>query len=205
MYCVIFGDIIRSRTKEKNEIDKDVDYVEEVLEQINTKYQANIFAPFECVRGDAFEGILFSQQDIPGILQDIIKLCWNGRRIALRISAVMDELTKADLDTEQANCPAFIKAINAIDEMRADKSEHWFQVRIITNTIAQPLIDGILSLLSELTGRWTEKQRELVWAMSNYTSQTKLVSDRKVPASVVSRQLKAAGFKAYEKAWNYCI
>ena len=175
MYCVIVGDIIHSKSLDFNQREYDTAAIEAILERINSKYQNNIMASFGIVRGDAFEGVLFSQQYVPEILQDIIRSCWKERHIKVRISAVVGELSSVSSDRNKADGPAFHKAIQEIEDMRAEKSDHWFQVSMLTNTIAQPLIDGLLSLLTALTKEWTEKQRELVWAMSDVSNQKNLV------------------------------
>ena len=203
MFCVIVGDIIRSRSLNPDSREQVTANFEEILEQINKKYQDNIMTNFGIVRGDAFEGVLFSQQDIPGIVQDIIKLFWRKLQIKVRICAVVDELSTINTNRDKSDGPAFHKAIQEIDRMRASKSDHWFQVSIITNTIAQPLIDSILLFLATLTEGWTEKQRETVWAMSDYSNLQVLVS-RKIGVSTptVSKQLKSANYDAYSKAWS---
>lgn len=203
MYSVIVGDIIQSRSLGVSDRRKTTVIFDEILEQINKKYQSNIMSSFGIVRGDGFEGVILSQQDIPGIVQDIIKLCWEKGRIKLRICAVVGELSEINLKRDKSDGPAFHKAVQEIDKMKADKSEHWFQVSIITNTIAQPLINSILVLLSTLTEGWTEKQTETVWAMSDHSNKQKLVSQKmNVSLSTVSKHLKSANYAAYNKAWS---
>ena len=202
MFCVIVGDIIRSRSLNTDSREQVTAYFEGILEQINKKYQDNIMTNFGIVRGDAFEGVLFSQQDIPGIVQDIIKLFWRKLQIKVRICAVVDELSTINTNRDKADGPAFHKAIQEIDRMRANKSDHWFQVSIITNTIVQPLIDSILRFLATLTEDWTEKQKEIVWAMSDYSNLQILVSrNMGVSTPTVSKQLKSANYEVYSKAW----
>ena len=203
MYSVIVGDIIQSRSLGVSDRRKTTVIFDEILEQINKKYQSNIMSSFGIVRGDGFEGVILSQQDIPGIVQDIIKMCWEKGRIKLRICAVVGELSEINLKRDKSDGPAFHKAVQEIDKMKADKSEHWFQVSIITNTIAQPLINSILVLLSTLTEGWTEKQTETVWAMSDHSNKQKLVSQKmNVSLSTVSKHLKSANYAAYNKAWS---
>lgn len=203
MFCVIMGDIIQSRLLDNTERRIATGKLNMILEQINMKYQANIMASFGIVRGDAFEGVILSQQDIPGIVQDIIKLCWEKGRIKLRICAVVGELSEIDSDRDKSDGPAFHKAVQEIERMRANKSDHWFQVSIITNTIAQPLIDSLLVLLGALTEGWTEKQTGTVWAMSDHSNQQKLVGQKmNVSLPTVSRHLKSANYAAYNKAWS---
>lgn len=203
MYYVIFGDIIHSQAvNEYAEKEENTNYIRALMDQINTKYQNSIMAPFDIVRGDAFEGVLLSQQDILNIIREIIRSCWENRKIPLRISAVAGELTKVSFDTDEADGPAFYEAMQEIKKLQAEKSNHWFQVSIVINTIAQPLIDGLLSLMAELTARWTDKQRKLVWAKTDLSSNIATSQKIQASASVVSRQLKAAGFKTYVKAWK---
>lgn len=202
MYCVIMGDIIHSKTLDFQERHADTIAIEKILNRINVKYIDQVLAQFGIVRGDAFEGILFSQQYAPQIIQDIIKSFYKERGLTVRISAVMDELSVVSADRNKADGPAFHKASYEIEEMKKIGSDHWFQICIQTKTIAQPLVASLMSLLAAITKEWTEKQRDIVWAMSDYSDDVSLVGKRlQIAKSVVKKQLKSAYFDAYRKAW----
>ena len=202
MYCVIAGDIIRSK-----ELEKEVRYestlaINQVLEQINLKYEKYILANFGIVRGDGFEGVLFSQQSAPRIVFDIIRLLYN-EGVKVRISAVLDELTVISSNRNRADGQAFYTALNEIEKLRKKKSAHWFQVSFQTGTIAQPIVNSLMELLESLTFEWTDRQTEIVWNMIECSSQQSLVAQKLgVATSVIHKQLKAAHYDAFIHTWS---
>lgn len=209
MYCVIIGDIIHSKELKEEQRNESSDVISQVLDKINIRYKSNILADFGIVRGDGFEGVLFSQQYAPQIIQEIIKsLYMEG--IKVRISAVMDELTIVSANRNKADGMAFHRALEKIDELREKKSDHWFQVAMETNSIAQPLVDSIMQLLEAMTLKWTDKQTEIVWNMMECSNQQSLVSRKlNISKSLVNRQVKATQYDVYSNAWenleNYLI
>lgn len=203
MYCVIVGDIIQSKSLDLQTTIESRTKINRILEIINNKYAGSILANFGLVRGDAFEGVLFSQQYAPKIMLDIIKSVYMEQQIRVRLSAVMDDLSIVSSNRNDADGKAFHIAVQKIDELRQNKSDHWFQVSMVTNTIAQPLVDGLLSLITALTKEWTEKQANVVWAMMECSNQQNLVSKKlDVAPSVVNKQLKAAQYEAFHEAWS---
>lgn len=178
MYCVIVGDIIRSKSLNFETREDDTSAIERIMEQINAKYVESIMASLGIVRGDAFEGVLFSQQYAPKIIQELIRAFYEERHLKIRVSAVRDELSSVSTDRNKSDGPAFYRAIQEIEKMKDENSDHWFQVSIITNTIAQPLVDSIMQLLATITKKWTEKQREIVWTMSDVTDQQNLAGKK---------------------------
>ncbi|MDF2543758.1 MAG: hypothetical protein K0S47_3476 [Herbinix sp.] len=202
MYCVIVGDIINSKKIDIENLDEINNSIKEILNYINTTYMDSILADFGLVRGDAFEGVLLTHYQMPKIINEIIKSFYKIQQTKVRICVVLDELTAISTDRNEANGPAFYKATDCIAKMKAEKSEHWFQVSILTTSFAQPLLDGILSLISSITNGWTDRQREIVWSVEELSEQQNLVSKKfNISTSVVNKQLKAANYYAYRKAW----
>jgi tetratricopeptide (TPR) repeat protein len=203
MYCVVLGDIINSKQINAENVDEVTSSIKETLNYINTTYMDSILADFGLVRGDAFEGVLLTHYQIPMIINEIIKGLYRIQQTRVRICIVIDELTSISTDRNEANGPAFYKASEAIERMKAVKNNHWFQVSIITSSYAQPLLNGILSLISSITKEWTDRQREIVWAVEELSEQQSLVSKKfGISPSVVNKQLKAANYHAYRKAWQ---
>lgn len=202
MYCVIAGDIIHSKMLEKQARYESTLAISQILEQINLKYKKNILANFGIVRGDGFEGVLFSQQNAPKIVFDIIRLLYN-EGVKVRISAVMDDLTVISSNRNRADGQAFYTALDEIEELRKKKSTHWFQVSFRTGTIAQPLVNSMMELLEALTLEWTDRQTEIVWNMIECSGQQSLVAQKlDVANSVIHKQLKAAHYESFIHAWN---
>lgn len=202
MYCVIVGDIIDSKKIDTEVIDEINYAVKETLSYINTVYFDSILADFGMVRGDAFEGVLLTPYQVPQIINELIKAFYRAEKTKVRISVVLGELTTVSTDRNEANGPAFHKALDTLAKMKMKKSDHWFQVSIQVHSSAQPLLDSMMELISVLTENWTDRQREIVWAMEDLSEQQSLVSNKfGVSSPVINKQLKAAKYYAYRGAW----
>ena len=202
MYCVIVGDIIRSKSLDLERRNESTDAITRVLDQINSKYENSILANFGIVRGDAFEGVLFSQQIAPKIIQEIIMGLYE-EDVRVRICAAVGELSVVSAERNKADGPAFYCALNRIEELRKADSDHWFQVSMLIDSMAQPLVDGLLQILTALTKDWTQKQATVVWTMIRCENKQSLVSKKLgIKPPVVSRHLKAAQYDAYQAAWT---
>ena len=203
MYCVLIGDIIKSKEIAPDVRVRVLNAAKDAFDRINTKYSSSLMAPFGMVRGDAFEGVLLSQSHAPKIIQEIIKAFYRVEKTCVRISLAIDQLTTIGSDRNEVDGPAFYKALENLETLKKRDSNHWLQVAFETNSLAQPIIESQLRLLSTLTGRWTDNQREIVWSMEAHSMQQKLVSNAlgKVQ-SVVDKQLKAANYEEYISAWE---
>lgn len=203
MYCVIVGDIIHS-TKIDPGIRKMVTTaLQDTFDRINTDHIGSLMATFGMVRGDAFVGIVLSQCHAPNIVQDIIKAAYNVERTKMRVSVALGQLTIISDDRNIVDGPALHTAFSNLEKLKQRKSDHWLQVVFDMGSLSQPLIDGHFALMTALTKDWTDKQHEVVWAMEKYSGRQNVVGKMlSIPPSVVSKQLKAANYKAYRKAWE---
>lgn len=202
MYCAIIGDMIRSKELEPAAREAATAAIKDTLNYINTKYMDTIFASFGLVKGDAFEGVLFSQEQAPKIIQEIVKSLYRANKTKVRISVARDTLTVVSSDSNEADGPAFHTAAQKMEDLKKSKSEHWLQIAFSTNTTAQPVIDSVTRLLAALTEDWTDRQRETVWAMEEHSEMQNLVSKKlNVSPSVVNKHLKAAHYETYRQAW----
>lgn len=203
VYCVIVGDIIKSREIDADTREKLLWAAKDVFDRINTEYISSLMATFGMVRGDAFEGILLTQYQAPAIVQEIIKAFYHVEKTTVRVSVVMGQLATTGIDRNEADGPAFHKALADLEEMKDRKSDHWLQVSFDTNSLAQPIIESQLRLLTALTEGWTDRQREIAWEMESRSMQQKLVGKSLgISSSVVNKQLKAANYEAYRLAWK---
>ena len=203
MYCVIMGDIINSRELGDDTRQDVKRAAQAAFDTINTKYMSSIMADFGMVRGDAFEGVILTQSYAPQIVQDIIKAFYSAKKTTVRISVVLGELSVTDSDRNKTDGPAFYRALEKLEEIRKRNSTHWLQVHFDIGNLAQGLVDGQLALLAALTEGWTEKQREIVWAMESHDNYQKAVAHKlKITAPAVTKQLKATKYEAYRMAWD---
>jgi len=223
MYCIVLGDIIKSRKIDKNSsisMETVIHEIEKIFNRINTKYLGSLMAPFGMVRGDAFEGVLLTQHYAPQIVQDIIKALYRLEKTTIRISVVLDELSVTSSDHNKTYGPAYEKALAALDKMKEHKSEHWLQVFFDVGSLGQSLVDSQFALLAALTEGWTDNQREAVWAMETLedyqknasiqldavptisSKQLEFVSEQTgTSPPVIKKQLKATHYNVYRQAW----
>jgi len=197
------GDIINSRELSDDTRQNVKRAAQAAFDSINTKYMDSMMADFGMVRGDAFEGVILTQSYAPQIVQDIIKAFYSAEKTTVRISVVLGELSVTDGDRNKTDGPAFYRALERLAEIKKRNSSHWLQVHFDIGNLAQGLVDGQLALLAALTQGWTDKQREIVWAMENHDNYQKAVARKlKTTAPVVNKQLKAASYEAYRMAWD---
>jgi len=197
------GDIINSRELSDDTRQNVKRAAQAAFDIINTKYMDSIMANFGMVRGDAFEGVILTQSYAPQIVQDIIKAFYSVEKTTVRISVVLGELTVTDGDRNKTDGPAFYRALERLDKIKKKNSSHWLQVHFDIGNLAQGLVDGQMALLAALTEGWTDKQRDIVWAMESHDNYQKAVARKlNVTAPVVNKQLKAANYDAYRMVWD---
>jgi len=196
------GDIVQSKPLIEGSKGLAAKQIKAVLDSINVKYADYMLAVFGLVRGDAFEGILYTQRYAPQIILEIIKSVYKIDKTVVRFSVVMDALTVVSSDRNMANGPAFYSASEQIEKLRKQRSDHWLQVSFISNTIAQGMVESIIGLLTALTTRWTDRQREIAWAMDEYGQQATVSKKLDITPAAVSKQLKALNYNEYSLAWK---
>ena len=208
MYCVIMGDIINSKEMDDETIKAVTTAAKNIFDIINTDYYKYIVAPFGIVRGDAFEGVLLSPVLAPDIVQKVIKAFYKVKETKVRISVSVDNLSIVSSDRNESNGPAFHKAVEVIKNLKKIKSNHWFQVSFFSNSTFQPIIERRFLLLSGITQKWTDEQRQIVWAMqdyfgSDYFGAVFFASEKtEFAVSVIKKQLTAANYEEYKSIWD---
>lgn len=203
MYCVIMGDIVKSKNLDSISYDRLICAAKEAFARVNDKYKENIMASFGLVRGDAFEGVLYTQDNATQIVQDIIKAFYRADKTTIRICAVLGELTMTSSNRNETNGPAFHRALDILGEMKKSGNKNWMQVSFEIGAFGKSLVNSNLALLSALTERWTDRQREIVWATEENDGIRKTISKMfGIMPPVVSRHLKIAKYDIYRQAWN---
>ena len=215
MYCVIMGDIINSRSLDDEVREKVTQAAKIAFDRINSRYRGSFLANFGLVRGDSFEGILLAQHHAPQIMQDIIKTFYHIEKTMVRISVVMGQLTVTSPERNEVDGPAFIDVQAALAKIKERGSKHWMQVSFDIGTLGKSLISSQLGLITALTERWTDKQREICWTAEEiegheaYPKETKKQELYKLVAkkldstpAVIKKQMIAASYEAYRQGWD---
>ncbi|MCL1919002.1 MAG: SatD family protein [Peptococcaceae bacterium] len=202
MYCVMTGDIVNSKKIDPLERGKMEQAFLKTFNRINTLYQEDIFVRFTTIRGDTFEGVLLSSRHAPQIALEIIE---NLYPHIIRIGIVLGSLTNVrdSSDVGSIDGPAFHTANDILGKMKKRGGDGWLHVAIQTPSQAQPIVDSLLALLSAHTRSWTDRQRQLVWAMERYADQQKIVAQKfSISPAAISKQLKAVDYTAYKQTWT---
>lgn len=203
MYCVVVGDIVNSKELDPDTRKDVTDALQRTFDRINTDYLGSLMTTFGMVRGDAFEGVMLAQYHAPQIVQDLIKSVYRINKTKVRISVAMGTLTVTSEDRNVVDGPAFHKAFENLEEIKKRESEHWLQVHFEIGSFAQALVNSQIALLTALTEKWTDRQRETVWAMERHGGRRKVVGRLLgITTAVVDKHLKAANYEAYRQAWE---
>jgi len=210
------GDIINSRSLAPEVREKVTQAAKNTFDRINTKYRGSFLADFGLVRGDSFEGVLLSPYYAPQIMMDIVKAFYNVEKTLVRISAVMGQLTITSSDRNEVDGPVFENVMGALAELKERESTHWMQISFDIGTLGQSLINSQIELITTLTERWTDKQREICWVAEEIEEQEaypkdtakkqdlyKLVANKLGSTSaVIKKQLNAASYDVYRQGWD---
>ena len=167
-YIAIIGDIKNSRKIDNR---KEVQTkLNGVLDEINQTYCEEIAAGFLITLGDEFQGLLLNGKSVMKMIQKIEKSMYP---IELRYGIGIGTIT-TDINAEMAlgaDGPAFYKARNAIDCLKANENKKCTalsDIRIESEDGSfhqNLLLNTIFELLKSVKDQWTDRQREIIWDM----------------------------------------
>jgi len=177
--------------------------MQNIFDRINTDHIGSLMASFGMIRGNTFAGVILAQFHAPQIMQNIIKAAYSIEGTALCISVALGQLTVTSHNRNEIDGPAFHAAFDNLEKLKKHKSNHWLQIVFATGQPVQPLVGSNVALLAAITEGWTDKQREIVWAMERYGQRQNIVGKMLgIKPSVISKQLKAANHEVYRRAWD---
>ena len=202
MYCIIVGEIVNASKLAPDVRKKLASTMQNTFDRINTDYISSLMSSFGMVRGDGFQGVMLAQHHAPQIIQDIIQAAYGVEKTTVRISVAHGALTVTGDDRNMIDGPAVHAALANLEKLKKRESPHWLTVAFDVGMLAQALVDSQIALMTALTEGWTDKQREIVWLVEKYDGRQKAAGKKlDIPASVVSKQLRAANYEAYRQAW----
>ncbi|MCI8599255.1 MAG: hypothetical protein HFJ10_12595 [Lachnospiraceae bacterium] len=201
-FIAIIGDIRNSRELElRKEIQ---DRLKKTLEEINIKYKKNIQSKFVITLGDEFQGLLLEGEKLLHVIQYIRMKLYP---VEVRFGIGVGEIT-TDINTEMAlgaDGPAYYRARDAIEIMKANEKKNRTvesDIRLENDNMNQKmLINTIFELIRVIEQNWTERQREIIWNLSQYQDGQQKTADRiGITQSAVHKALTKGNYYVYEKA-----
>jgi hypothetical protein len=203
-YIAIIGDIKNSRKIDNR---KEVQTkLNGVLDEINQTYCEEIAAGFLITLGDEFQGLLLNGKSVMKMIQKIEKSMYP---IELRYGIGIGTIT-TDINAEMAlgaDGPAFYKARNAIDCLKANENKKCTalsDIRIESEDGSfhqNLLINTIFELLKSVKDQWTDRQREIIWDMLEHQNGKNHAAERLgISQPTVQKGLAKGNYYIYKNA-----
>lgn len=196
-YCVITLDLVNSRQlRQRSEVQEEL---KEVLRTINEKYKDCLQAPFAFTLGDEVQGVLTELSKSYELIREFQRLTANHHfyggigygDIATRLSERSGEM----------DGPAFHFARAAIDAAKKDLGRsrienhpnrfsllvrYAFPVEDFTQ-----IVNHYLQMLELLKFGLTEKQREVYWLLSDFSTYSEVAHHLRQSKSAITQKIQA--------------
>ncbi len=205
-YVAIIGDIIDSKKMaDRKAIQKKF---KSVLTDINTKYAEDIAAKFTITLGDEFQGLLENRNNIFQIVSEIeMAMIPVEFRFGVGIGAIDTDI---NLDNSlEIDGPAYHRARKMIKEIESRESqytERQSNIMIcseIENAEIDELLNSILSVCTALKSKWTERQKEIIYAyLTSDENQYKAADILNIGQPSVNKALRNSRYYTYKSAIN---
>lgn len=205
-YVAIIGDIVGSRKlADRNIIQQKL---KKVLGDINDKYSEDIASKFTITLGDEFQGLLKNRNSIMKIICDIEMAMTSIQiRFGIGIGTISTELNFNN--SSEIDGPVYHRArkmIKEVEEKESQYAESYSNVLICSgedNLEIDELINSILSVCTALKSKWTERQKEIIYAyLTNDENQYKAANILNIGQPSVNKALRIAKFYTYKSAMD---
>lgn len=203
-YVAVIGDIIQSKKLEnRNESQKKL---YDILTSINEKYASDIASKFMITLGDEFQGLLGCGENAMNIISEIeIKMY----PIKIRFGIGLGEITTS-INREiplGADGPAYHNARSMIERLKSmeRKAKSSYSDMMIAsqgdNATVDMLLNSILSLCSTIKKKWSQRQREIVFAhIESADNQNRTAEKLGIKQSSVNKGLSNAAYYTYKNS-----
>lgn len=205
MYCAVIGDIIRSKEIKKRLAIQDK--LEKTLNDINREYGDCIASNFAITLGDEFQGLLNDTGNLMSIVETIkFELYPVKIRFGIGIGQIYTKIDR--YFPIGADGPAYHNARKMIEEIKKLERRKMrynadIKIGLGDNLSSERLINVSLSLCSFIEGKWTKRQREIIYEfLMNESNQSAIAKKYGVSQSTIQRSLKSSGFYNYLYARN---
>ncbi len=203
-YVAIIGDIVDSKKIDDRKVIQQK--FKKVLADINVKYSEDIASKFTITLGDGFQGLLKSRKNIMKIICEIEMAM---TPIELRFGIGIGNIsTDINLDnSSEIDGSAYHRARKMIKEIESKKfqyTERHSSIMICSeenNIEIDELLNSILSVCTALKSKWTDRQKEIIYAyLSNDENQYKTADILNIGQPSVNKALSKARFYSYKSA-----
>lgn len=203
-YIAIIGDIKNSKQLEsRNEVQNNL---QNILKEINIKYEDDIASKFVITLGDEFQGLLSNGKNVMGIIEEIRR---NLYPVEIRCGIGIGKMATT-INPEMAlgaDGPAYYKAREAVEKLKenekkskttaADIRLEWGEEK----KDQESLINTVFELTCVIEKSWTDRQREIIWDMQKHDDgQTNAAKRLGIAQPTVQKALVKGHYYIYAKA-----
>lgn len=203
-YAVIIGDIKQSRKIQHRK--KVQDQFNDVLRRINEKYAEDIASEFMITLGDGFQGLLKNHS---AILPIIFEIEMAMSPVELRFGIGLGEISTSiqHQNSMEMDGPAYHRARQMIERIEVTENQY---AKNETNIMlysgeeyrnTDQLLNTVFSLASALKDKWSERQREIIYAYYLHgENQYQAAEALGIAQSSVNKALNTAKYYTYKAA-----
>jgi hypothetical protein len=198
----VLGDVVRSRRLEPKERSEVQRAFEQLLAQINRRYDRSILGAFLMTLGDEFQGLLEQPDALPDIVQDIREKLPTLRLRIVVSRGVLTTDVKPKAVALGTDGPAWHEARKVLDHWRGAKRDGVAFVGFADDDV---ILNGLSGLL---TYHWTHleaSQREIVIALRHHQGLRKeAAAEMSISQQALSNRAQSAGWREYEAGMTAC-
>jgi hypothetical protein len=198
----VLGDIVRSKRLDSRERSEAQALLEQLMTDINRRYEPSILGDFLITLGDEFQGLLQEPSMVPDIVQDLREKFPTVRfRIVVSRGDLTTELKpkRVALGTDG---PAWHVARKVLEQWRSAKRDGVAFVGFGNDDV---VLNGISGLL---THHWTHleaSQREIIDALRHHRGLRKeAAAEMSISQQALSNRAQTAGWREYEAGMLAC-
>lgn len=203
-YIAIIGDIKKSKQiNDRRTVQMELI---SILSEINQRYSDDLASRFMITLGDEFQGLLNHGDNIMNIIYEIESKMYP---VEIRFGIGVGEIT-TDIDAEfplGADGPAYYNARYAIELLKSSEKRNKVAKSNILirlneeNEVSENMLNTILSLLTVIKNKWSDRQREVVNDyISHRDSQVKVANRLGITQSSVQKNLSNADYYSFKEA-----
>ena len=189
-YYLLIGDVVDSRNIRNRE--EFQERLRELLEDINQKFEDEIYAQFKILKGvDEFGGVLKEPSNIYEIIKKIHENILPKKvRSVLAKGGIDVSLEKKDV--EYMDGPVFHRANELMEDLK--KSKFYFQLEV-SDELIDSAIFGQINALMLLKNEWTEKQLSVIKKYQKLGTQNKVANEMGITPQAISKSLDRSNYK----------
>lgn len=203
-FAAIIGDIKQSRSiTDRKEVQEQFRII---LQNINEKYAEDIASQFMITLGDSFQGLLKNKKAILSIIFEIeLAMAPIELRFGIGLGGISTTLQREN--SMEIDGTAYHRARQMIETIEGEENKY---TKSETNIMlcsgekqqkADQLLNTIFSLATALKSKWSERQKEVIYAyFNNEENQYKTAAALGIGQSSVNKALNTAKYYTYKAA-----